>query len=167
MNETRETKSGRDGAETLEEIQALFQRWRESRRPGARIPKDLWAAAVRMAKHYGVPQTVQHLRVEGPQLLKRMEGAGGAAQTGPRKVAFVALPGSTPAARSEDAECVVELQISVINSDNMSCFSWGHNMARPAGGVEHVVAARELLRSAKTAEELRRAQAVLLPWIWG
>ncbi len=36
-------------------------------------------------------------------------------------------------------------------------------MARPAGGVEHVVAARELLRSAKTAEELRRAQAVLLP----
>ena len=36
-------------------------------------------------------------------------------------------------------------------------------MARPAGGVEHVVAARELLRSAKTAEELRRAQAMLLP----
>nr|WP_239058760.1 winged helix-turn-helix domain-containing protein [Acidithiobacillus ferrianus] len=36
-------------------------------------------------------------------------------------------------------------------------------MARPAGGVEHAVAAREWLRSAKTAEELRRAQAVLLP----
>ena len=36
-------------------------------------------------------------------------------------------------------------------------------MARPTGGVEHVVAARELLRSAKTDEELRRAQAVLLP----
>ena len=36
-------------------------------------------------------------------------------------------------------------------------------MARPAGGIEHVVAAREWLRSAKTAEELRRAQTVLLP----
>ncbi len=36
-------------------------------------------------------------------------------------------------------------------------------MARPAGGVEHIGVARELLRSAKTAEELRRAQAVLLP----
>ncbi|OFC31209.1 winged helix-turn-helix domain-containing protein [Acidithiobacillus caldus] len=36
-------------------------------------------------------------------------------------------------------------------------------MARPAGGIEHVVAARELLRSAKTAAELRRAQAVLFP----
>jgi len=36
-------------------------------------------------------------------------------------------------------------------------------MARPASGVEHVEAARQLLRTAKTAEELRRAQAVLLP----
>ena len=54
------------------------------------------------------------------------------------------------------------IPISVITSNNMPCFSWG-GMARSAGGVEHVVAARELLRSAKTAEELRRAQAVLLP----
>jgi transposase len=36
-------------------------------------------------------------------------------------------------------------------------------MARPAGGAEHVEAARQLLKTAKTAEELRRAQAVLLP----
>ena len=32
-----------------------------------------------------------------------------------------------------------------------------------ASGIEHVGAARALLRSAKTAKELRRAQAVLLP----
>jgi transposase len=36
-------------------------------------------------------------------------------------------------------------------------------MARPAGGVEHVEEARQLLKTAKTAEEMRRAQAVLLP----
>lgn len=36
-------------------------------------------------------------------------------------------------------------------------------MARPAGGVQHIAAARQLLRTAKTADELRRAQAVLLP----
>jgi transposase len=36
-------------------------------------------------------------------------------------------------------------------------------MARPATGSEHVEAARALLRSAKTADELRTAQAVLLP----
>lgn len=36
-------------------------------------------------------------------------------------------------------------------------------MARTASGSEHVEAARELLRRAKTADELRQAQAVLLP----
>jgi len=36
-------------------------------------------------------------------------------------------------------------------------------MARRPGGSEHIEAARQLLRTAKTAEELRLAQAVLLP----
>jgi len=40
-------------------------------------------------------------------------------------------------------------------------------MARPASGKEHLDAAKELLRTAKTAEELRRAQAVLLPLTLG
>lgn len=38
-------------------------------------------------------------------------------------------------------------------------------MARPASGQEHLAAARALLERASTAEELRTAQAVLLP-IW-
>ena len=110
MNKTRETEPGRDGDETLEQTQSLFQRWRESRPHGARIPKVLWAAAVRMAKRYGVPQTTQHLRVDGQQLLKHIKGVGGAAPTGPRHVTFVGLPGSTPSAGTGGAECVVELQ---------------------------------------------------------
>jgi transposase len=36
-------------------------------------------------------------------------------------------------------------------------------MARKAGGADQLTSARELLRTAKTAEELRTAQAVLLP----
>jgi hypothetical protein len=36
-------------------------------------------------------------------------------------------------------------------------------MARKAGGADQVASARELLRTAKTADELRTAQAVLLP----
>ena len=36
-------------------------------------------------------------------------------------------------------------------------------MARPVSGSEHVPAARALLRSAKTADQLRLAQSVLLP----
>jgi transposase len=36
-------------------------------------------------------------------------------------------------------------------------------MARLAGGSEHIEAARQLLRTARTADELRLAQSVLLP----
>ena len=36
-------------------------------------------------------------------------------------------------------------------------------MARPASGEEYIEAARQLLKSARTAEELRMAQAILLP----
>ena len=36
-------------------------------------------------------------------------------------------------------------------------------MARTASGSEHVEAARKLLKSARTADELRLAQSVLLP----
>jgi len=40
-------------------------------------------------------------------------------------------------------------------------------MARPASGTEHIDAVKALLRTAKTAEELRRVQAVLLPLTQG
>ncbi|MES2772267.1 MAG: hypothetical protein V4623_11215 [Pseudomonadota bacterium] len=36
-------------------------------------------------------------------------------------------------------------------------------MARTPGGLEHIEAARKLLKTARTADELRLAQAVLLP----
>ena len=36
-------------------------------------------------------------------------------------------------------------------------------MARKAGGADQLASARELMRKAKTADELRMAQAVLLP----
>ena len=36
-------------------------------------------------------------------------------------------------------------------------------MARKAGGADQLAAAKELLRAAKSAEELRAAQALVLP----
>jgi len=39
-------------------------------------------------------------------------------------------------------------------------------MARKAGGVGQLAEAREALRTAKTAAELRAAQAVVLRWNW-
>ena len=86
MNETRHTAPGPDGGETFESTQALFQRWRESRPRGAQIPKALWAAAVEMAREVGVAQMVQHLHVDGPRLLKRMEGTRPAPVPDPHSV---------------------------------------------------------------------------------
>jgi len=63
-----------------------------------------------MACQVGVAQTTQLLHVDGPRLLKHMEGAGRARAADPHTVTFVALSGSTPAARTGAAECVVELQ---------------------------------------------------------
>jgi hypothetical protein len=40
-------------------------------------------------------------------------------------------------------------------------------MARKAGGSEEVETAKKLLKSAKTADELRKAQSVLLPLMLG
>lgn len=40
-------------------------------------------------------------------------------------------------------------------------------MARPPGGARHIAAAQELLERAGTADELRSAQAVLLPLLLG
>jgi len=40
MNETMHTAPGPEDDETLEQFQALFQRWRESRRSGTTIPED-------------------------------------------------------------------------------------------------------------------------------
>ena len=40
-------------------------------------------------------------------------------------------------------------------------------MARPAGGREYLAKAREMLAKAKTVEELRQAQALILPLEYG
>ena len=111
MNETRDMEPGPDGGETFESTRALFQHWRENRQPGARIPKALWAAAVEMAREVGVAQTVQQLRVEGPQLLKHMEGPRRAEVPDPQPMTFVAWPGSSgPAAPAEIPACVITCQ---------------------------------------------------------
>ena len=110
MNKTRDRGPGPDGGETFASTRALFQHWRESRQPGARIPKALWAAAVERTREVGVAQTVQQLRVEGLQLVKRMEGTRPAPVPDPQPLTFVAWPGSGPAAPAGTPECVITCQ---------------------------------------------------------
>ena len=46
----------------LEEARARFEEWRQNRRGKARIPAELWAAAVAVARKEGLNRTARELR---------------------------------------------------------------------------------------------------------
>ncbi|MDP2621231.1 MAG: hypothetical protein Q8P46_13845 [Hyphomicrobiales bacterium] len=70
-----------------------FTEWRRTRKPGTRIPEQLWASAVKLAATYGLHPTASALRLDYYLLKRRLErtaAASGArpAENGP---AFVEL----------------------------------------------------------------------------
>jgi hypothetical protein len=94
----------------LENVRQCFEQWRQSRAIRTRIPEPLWAAAVEMAKEYGVNLTAKTLRVDYYRLKKRLQpeavpstDAAGDPSTG----TFLEL--AVPVA-SHSGECVVELE---------------------------------------------------------
>src|ERR1700721_2612351 len=57
---------------TLEEARGRFEEWRSNRRGKARIPAELWSAAVEVARKEGLNRTARELRVAGDDLKRRM-----------------------------------------------------------------------------------------------
>jgi hypothetical protein len=93
----------------LEATRRRFEQWRRTRHGRARIPDALWAAAVRMARSYGVCQTAKVLRLDYYGLKKRLEQES-AASAGPDSgtlTTFLELPAPP---RGSSAECVLELE---------------------------------------------------------
>ena len=62
----------------LEEAKAGFGEWRQNRRGKARIPPELWSAAVAVAQKEGVNRTARELHVAWDDLKRRMEAASAA-----------------------------------------------------------------------------------------
>jgi len=92
----------------LEEVDERFKRWRRGRARGERIPADLWAAAVGLARERGVNSTARALGLDYYDLKKRLERAQGAVgRTSPAQPAFVEW--LAPAAIGS-GECRVELE---------------------------------------------------------
>jgi hypothetical protein len=60
---------GRD----LEEVRELFDRWRESRKRGTRIPAELWQAAVSLFPRYTVNRISRVLRLGYEDVRTRVE----------------------------------------------------------------------------------------------
>jgi hypothetical protein len=91
---------------TLEEAKGRFEEWRSNRRGKARIPAELWSAAVEVARKEGINRTARELHVAWDDLKRRMETTGEVRrQLGPP--AFVELV--APQTQSVP-ECALEVE---------------------------------------------------------
>jgi hypothetical protein len=88
---------------SLEEAKARFEQWRNNRRGKARIPAELWLAAVEVARKDGINRTARELHVAWDDLKRRMTATGAV----PQRPAFVELV--TPQVQSVP-ECTLEVE---------------------------------------------------------
>lgn len=94
---------------SADEVLERFVQWRRTRAKKARIPDELWDAAVEVARRDGVNRTAKVLHLDGGKLMRRLVGAGEAGEPARRDTpaAFIELVSSTSDIRME---CVVETE---------------------------------------------------------
>ena len=94
---------------SADQVRDRFTEWRRTRAKKARIPEELWDAAVSVARRDGVNRTAQALHLDGGKLMRRMvaAGSGPAAEPKDPPTAFIELVSSQPEVR---LECVVEAE---------------------------------------------------------
>jgi hypothetical protein len=91
---------------TLEEAKGRFEEWRSNRRGKARIPAELWSAAVEVARKQGINRTARELHVAWDDLKRRVASTGEVRRQ-PDSPAFVELVASqTPSV----PECTLEVE---------------------------------------------------------
>jgi hypothetical protein len=87
-----DTRRTHDLPAGLERLRQRLEDWRRTRKPPSRIPDRFWAAAVTMAKTYGVNRTARTLRLDYYSLKERVDGGAAAAPvTKPVPVPFIEL----------------------------------------------------------------------------
>ena len=87
---------------TLQEVHARFETWRKGKKPGSRIPKCLWKAAVEICEAHSICEVSRTLGLNYTELKRRCAAARPKAQPSPTH--FVEFPLPAPA-----SSCVVEL----------------------------------------------------------
>ena len=94
------------GAPDVAEVRASFEHWRQNRKGKARIPEELWCAAVEVARRDGVNQTATVLHLDGGKLKRRMMDAGSVTDkmSVPAFVEMVVPHSGAP------SECTIELE---------------------------------------------------------
>jgi hypothetical protein len=91
---------------TLEEAKGRFEEWRSNRKGKARIPAELWSAAVEVARKEGINRTAMELHVAWDDLKRRVT-ATEEVRRQPGSAAFVEL--IAPQTQSVP-ECTVEVE---------------------------------------------------------
>ena len=91
---------------TLEEARVRFEEWRSNRRGKARIPAELWSAAVEVARKEGINRTAKELHVAWDDLKRRVATA---AEVRPQPGAPAFMELVAPQIRSTP-ECTLELE---------------------------------------------------------
>ena len=92
---------------SLEEAKLRFEEWRTTRRGKARIPAELWSAAVEVARKEGINRTARELHVAWDDLKRRMATTDEVPRQPPGSPAFVELV--APQAQSVP-ECTLEVE---------------------------------------------------------
>jgi len=85
---------------TLQEVLTRFETWRKGKKPGSRIPKCLWAAAVDVCDVHSLCEVSRVLGLNYTELKRRCTSA----KAQPSPTSFVEFPLQAPS-----SGCVVEL----------------------------------------------------------
>ena len=91
---------------SLEEARARFEEWRSNRKGKARIPAELWSAAVEVARKEGINRTARELHVAWDDLKRRIATTGEVGRQ-PDSPSFVELV--APQTQSVP-ECTLEVE---------------------------------------------------------
>ena len=94
---------------SADEVRERFAEWRHTRAKKARIPDELWDAAMAVARREGVNRTAQALHLDGGKLMRRLVAAGSEPEPKSKDAptTFIELVSSQPEVR---LECVVEAE---------------------------------------------------------
>jgi len=66
------TRGKRSRVPNVHEVRSRFEQWRQTRQGKARIPNELWSAAIEVARRDGVHRTATALHLDGGKLKRRM-----------------------------------------------------------------------------------------------
>jgi hypothetical protein len=91
-------------SDQLQQLDRQLEEWRNAHRPRSRLPEELWAAAVELARQHGLFRTAHTLRLDYTNLKKRVQTAPGMKAIAP--TAFMELVAPSPVT----GECTVEVE---------------------------------------------------------